>query len=413
MLLDGIRVLEWAEGLVAPFAARILGDLGAEVIKIERPGPGDALRREGPTAAKLGSVADSPLFGYVNSGKRSLTLDPTRPSGAALFRRLAKQSQVLLESQAPGMLEQIGSGPGLLHADNPGLVIVSVTPFGQTSPLRDTASCDLTLMHRSGFAYHGARGVSDPENQPPVASADQEGPLSCGLAAALATLWGVMGAQATGKGSHVDVSQMDFYASLLFQETADYSAGERRFDRLREEYRGTEVAGGLVWNLRCSDGWVMVSPREDHQWNRWIDLLEHPEWSRDAELCGDRVVRKRNWAQLQELMSEWTSNYSRHHVAERAQAARVAAFPVSTPDDILDNAQLAHRAFFDRLMLESGNTLVVPGLPFQIRASDGSELARGRRVSYPTLGEANGEILRDRLMLSPAEIVGLQRHGII
>jgi crotonobetainyl-CoA:carnitine CoA-transferase CaiB-like acyl-CoA transferase len=413
MLLAGTRVLEWAEGLAAPFATHILADLGAEVIKIERPGQGDALRREGPCAAKVASVTDSPLFGYVNAGKRSLTLDPTRPSGAALFRRLAAQCEVLVEAQPPGVLEQIGSGPARLHADNPGLVIVSVTPFGQTGPLRDAASSELTLMHRSGFAWHAARGVSDPPNQPPVASADREGPLACGLAAALAALWGVLGAQVSGAGAHVDVSQMEFYASLLLQETADYSAGERRFDRMREDYRGTEVAGGLVWNLRCNDGWVMASPREDHQWDRWMELLGRPDWSRDAELCGDRVARKRNWTRLQELMSEWTCNHGRNDVARLAQAARVAAFPVSTPDDILDNVQLAHRRFFDRLVLESGTSLAVPGLPFQMRSPDGSAPARGRNMVCPALGEANNEILRDRLALSPAEIEALQRHGII
>lgn len=413
MFLNGIRVLEWAEELVAPYAARILGDLGAEVIKIEHPGAGDSLRREGPETAKQGAAGDSPLFGYVNSGKRSLTLDPTTPSGAALFRRLANQSQLLIELQPVGTLTKIGCGVDELHAENPSLVVVSVTPFGQNSPLRDTACCDLTLMHRSGFAYHAARSVSEPENQPPVACADREGPLSCGLSAALAALWGLMGAQASGHGSHVDVSQMDYYASLLFQEAADYSDGERQFDRLRKEYRGTEVAGGLVWNLRCSDGWAMVSPREDHQWDRWMEVLGHPDWSHDAALCGDRVVRKRNAAWLQELMSEWTSDHGRNEVAARAQAARVACFPVSTPDDILDNPQLTHRAFFDRLQLHSGDSVMVPGLPFKIRSSDGGELGRGRHISYPALGEANGEILRERLMLSPAEIEVLQRHSII
>jgi len=143
MLLAGIRVLEWAEGLAAPYATRLLADLGAEVIKIEPPGGGDRLRREGPATTE----GDAALFGTINHGKRSLTLDPTRPSGAALFRALAQGSQVLVEAQPPGLLQQSGLGVRTLQAATPDLVVVSVSRFGQTGALRDRAGTDLTMLH--------------------------------------------------------------------------------------------------------------------------------------------------------------------------------------------------------------------------------------------------------------------------
>ena len=191
MLLAGTRVLEWAEGLAAPYAARILADLGAEVIKIEPPGGGDMLRREGPVTAS----GDAALFGTINHGKRSVTLDPTRPSGAALFRALARRSQVVVEAQPPGLVDARE-----LQAATPGLVVVSVTPFGQTGALRDRAGTDLTVLHHAGFAYHAARPVGDPEQRGPVGGADREMALAFGLATAVATVWGVLQAQATGRG---------------------------------------------------------------------------------------------------------------------------------------------------------------------------------------------------------------------
>ncbi len=172
-------------------------------------------------------------------------------------------------------------------------------------------------------------------------------------------------------------------------------------------------AGGLIWILRCADGWVMVSPREQHQWDRWMALQGNPAWASDPALCGDRLARKRNWAVLQQLMSEWTVRHPKQQVFEQAQAARVACFPVSTPADILGNAQLAHRQFFNRLHLASGTTLAVPGLPFALRDGAGEELPRGRDVVAPPLGEANDAILRGELSLPPSEIDALRRHGIV
>ncbi len=409
MLLAGTRVLEWAEGLAAPYATRILADLGAEVIKIEPPGAGDMLRREGPVTA----AGDAALFGAINHGKRSLTLDPTRPSGAALFRALAGRSQVVVEAQPCGVFERSGFAVPELQAATPGLVVVSVSRFGQTGALRDRVGTDLTVLHQAGFAYHAARPVGDPERQGPVGGADREMPLAFGLATAVAALWGLLEALASGRGPHIDMAEFDFFAQLLIEPLADYCGGERSFDRRRREFRGTEVAGGLIWILRCADGWVMVSPREQHQWDRWMALQDNPAWASDAALCGDRLARKQNWAALQERMSQWTARHPKQEVFERAQAARVACFPVSTPADILGNAQLAHRQFFDRLHLASGRILAVPGLPFALRDSAGEEPPRGRDVVAPALGEANDAILGDELALSPGEIDALRRHGIV
>lgn len=410
MLLDGVRVVEWSETLPAAFCTRILADLGAEVIKLERPGTGDPLRRRGPFVPGVAYGEDGALFAYANHGKRGITLDPTTPTGAALLRRLLEQSHLLVESQPADVLQALGLGTASLREINPALVVLSATSFGRNAGARPAT--DLTLTHYAGYAFHQARPVQAPEAQPPVAGADWEASLAAGVAAAAAALWGVLAAEQGGAGPHIDCAQADAIAHLLIEPVADYGRGERRFGRLRENLRGTEIAGGLVWLLPCIDGQIMVSPREQHQWDRWVGLLGNPAWARDAALCEDRAARTANWGVLQDEMAAWTRQHTREEVFTRAQSARVACFPVSTPRDLLENPQLRARGFFDQLQTSSGDVLAMPGLPFELRTSAGAAMPRARRVHAPALGEANTDILEGRLGLSRQELETLRLHGV-
>jgi crotonobetainyl-CoA:carnitine CoA-transferase CaiB-like acyl-CoA transferase len=405
MLLEGVRVIEWSDRLAAAFCGRILADMGAEVIKIEPPGHGDPLRHIGPMLPGNGHGGGSALFAYANHGKRSITLDPATPVGAKLLMRLLEGAALLVESQDPATLRPLGLAGPEPYAGNPALAVLSATAAGRGSPA--LAETDLTLTHRAGYAYHQARPVRDPKTTAPLGGADREAPLAAGVAAATAALWGLLVAEQTGVGPRIDCAQLDFMAHLLIEPIADYNRGERAFGRSRNDLRGTEIAGGLVWMLPCRDGLVMISPREQHQWDRWVALLGHPAWSEDRAICGDREARTVHWARLQDEMSVWTRARTRSDVFTLAQAAKVACFPVSTPRDLLDNQQLGHRAFFDRLETADGNSVAMPGLPFVLRTSTGKTLERGRTVHAPALGEANQAVLADVLGMSAREIEAL------
>jgi crotonobetainyl-CoA:carnitine CoA-transferase CaiB-like acyl-CoA transferase len=410
-VLRDTTVVEWAEGMSAAYCGRILAELGAEVLKIESPGGGDALRREGPFMAGEPYGQDSALFAYVNAGKRSLTLDPDRPSGADLLRRLTDRSQIFLGSrrEARGSLDAAA-----LRAANPTLVLLSVTPHGLTGPERERITSDLVIQHFAGWAYHQATPVAEPGRTPPVGGADREGPLAVGVAAAIAALWGLLMVQTGRRGPDIDVAVADFYAHLLVEPVGEWSRGERRFRReRRKDAGGAAVAGGLVSILPCKDGFVMISPREEHQWQRWVQVLGHPSWAADRALCGDRERRRANGFRLQALMGEWSISHTRREVFEQAQAARVACFPVSTPADLVDNPQLQHRGFFHRLLGAAGAAVPLAGLPFQMRTTDGGELRRGGEIRAPALGEANEEILGGRLGLSRHEMEQCRRHGVL
>jgi crotonobetainyl-CoA:carnitine CoA-transferase CaiB-like acyl-CoA transferase len=401
-----LRVVEWSETLPAAYCTRILADLGAEVIKLERPRSGDPLRHAGPLLPGMPYGEDSALFAYANHGKRSVTLDPSKPSGMALLRRLLEQSHVLVESQAAPTLAGLD-----VSAVNPALVMLSVTPMGHG--VDGFAATDLSLTHHAAYAFHQARPVQSPDEQPPIAGADHEIALAAGVAAATGALSAVLMAEQSGVGQHLDCAESDVIAHLLIEPVADYGRGERQFSRLRENLSGTEVAGGLIWLLPCIDGFVMISPREQHQWDRWMALIGSPSWAEDATLCGSRDARTKNWMVLQSEMSSWTTQRTREDVFTRAQAARVACFPVSRPRDLLENTQFQARGFFDRLSMADGSGLAMPGLPFVLRDSAGAALPRGRDVRVPTLGEANVDILQTRLGLSADDLEPLRRHGVV
>ena len=275
-----------------------------------------------------------------------------------------------------------------LQARHPRLTVLSLTPFGRSGPLSGAPATDFTLQHRAGFAWAMARPVDDPQARGPLGGADHEGPLAVGVTGALAAMWGLLVAQAGGPPPAIDLASHDFYAHIAFEGLADWLTGERRFSRVRVKKEGTEAAGGLTWILPCRTGWIMVSPREQHQWDRWTALLGDPAWARDVELCSTRVHRRRNFFELQTLMAEWTRQFAPEDVAARTQAVQVACFPVSTPGELLANAQLLHRGLFDRLVSPGGQSVPVPGLPFKAVTTGHGPLERERTRRGPSLGGA-------------------------
>lgn len=405
--LAGIRVLEIGDDVATAFGARLLADLGAEVIKLESPGGGSAFRRHAPFASEASYLHDSALFGYLNHGKRSATLDLTTRTGADLACKLAERCDLLIYE--PSALA-VGSGfdPAAGGwARRPATVATS--PYGQIGDRAATPASPFVVQHAAGLAFHQASPVRSPETTPPVGTADREASLAIGLVVALASLWALRSVQGGRPGPLVDLSAEDALAYFLVEPFADWLEG-RPVDRRRAESgQTTTIAGGLVWLLPCKDGAVLVSPREDHQWAKWMAVMGEPDWSRDAALCGDREVRKVNALGLQRRMAEWSAMRACREIFEKAQQNRVACYPISTARDLLANEQLRHRGFFSCLELDGGATVPVPGLPFQMTTADGEVLERNRRVRIPALGEASRELLNGLLHLQAEDIDQLKR----
>jgi crotonobetainyl-CoA:carnitine CoA-transferase CaiB-like acyl-CoA transferase len=364
--LAGLRVLELGSDVSLAFAARLLADLGAEVLRPDPPG-GDPLRDAAPMTA-----AGSALHAYLNQGKSVPPAD-----GVADF---AREADLLMWSpDAPGGGAFAACMPARDDPARPAVVVF--TAHGLAGPRAGAAGNAFTAQHGGGFAWHQACPVSDPEAQPPLGCPDREAAMLVGLVGANAAMTALL--EPRGVAPWIDLSAEDVFAWNLVDALAEYHDGVLTPGRKRAPGREITIAGGLVWLLPCADGTIVVSPREDHQWARWVELMGSPGWTRDATLCGSRAARTKNAAELGRRMREWSAGVSARPVFEQAQAARVACFPVSTAPDLLANRQLAARRFFRTLALPGCAALPMPGLPFAMRDSAGAELPRGEAVRLP------------------------------
>jgi crotonobetainyl-CoA:carnitine CoA-transferase CaiB-like acyl-CoA transferase len=383
MLWSDISVVEIEGTLAGGFSAKALADLGARVTRIERA-PGDRLR----------DLSGGGLYGYLHAQKSCVAVDLESRGGRDYAIAALREADLIVLSSGAGVPTLGALTPTDLTSLEGNPSVLALTPYGLSGQYSRHRGSDLTVAHRAGLAWAQGRPVSNPAIQPPVGLADLEGPLSFGLAASVAGLAAVMSARMIGQGAVIDFAEADYLSHLLIQDAVDYSDGHTRFSRRQESPQGTEIAGGLIWILRCKDGWVVVSPREAHQWDRWVELLGNPPWSKDASIVGDKEARRLNWDQLGDLMTQWTARLSKDEVTSRAQAARVAAFPLSTARDLLQNAQLAQRHFFDDLELEAGKHVRVPGLPFSVETSDGVSVSRGRHLRVPPLHHVLDDTVR-------------------
>ncbi len=385
--LAGLRVLELGGDVSLAFAARLLADLGAEVLRPEPPG-GDPLRHAAPMTA-----AGSALHAYLNQGK----LVPEAADVAALARDV---DLVLWAPEAPGGAALGAALPG--QHDPARAATVIFTAHGLIGPRAGTPGNAFTAQHAGGFAWHQACPVSDLVAQPPLGCPDREAAMFVGLIGANAAMVALAEPCGAGLASWIDLSAEDVFAWNLVDALAEYHDGVLAPGRQRAAGREITIAGGLIWLLPCADGTIVVSPREDHQWARWVELMGSPAWARDMALCGTRAARTKNAAELGRLMRSWSAGVASRPVFEQAQAARVACFPISTAPDLLANRQLAHRRFFRDLALPDGGVLPMPGLPFAMRDAAGAELPRGGAVVPPRPAPA---LLRPR---QPVELRGAQ-----
>jgi crotonobetainyl-CoA:carnitine CoA-transferase CaiB-like acyl-CoA transferase len=395
--LAGLRVLELGTGVSLAFAARLLADLGAEVL---RPAPPDEpLRRAAPIIQGAGGTEESALFAYLNHGKRHLALDADAPEDARRIAALAREADVVLWSPEEGGAALGGLLPA--RDDLARRPTVVLTAHGLTGPRAGAPGNAYVAQHGGGFAYHQACPVTDPEAAPPLGCADREPVMLVGLIAANAALCALMERAGEGPAPYLDLSAEDVFAWMLVDALAEWHDGVLPPGRRRVKGREITIAGGLVWLLPCADGTILVSPREDHQWARWVALMGSPAWAGDAALCGTRAARTANARDLGRLMSAWSANEHARDIFECAQAARVACFPVSTAADLVANRQLAARDFFRPLARGDGAPVPLPGLPFAMRDGSGAVLSRGAPVAAPVV-ENGREDFSPRLPPAPS-----------
>ncbi|HVA40051.1 MAG TPA: CoA transferase, partial [Candidatus Binataceae bacterium] len=204
--LDDLKVVELAGMVSGPMCGKLFADMGAEVIKLEPPGAGDESRRHPPFPGDLPHPEKSGLYLYLNTSKKSVTLDPATPSGAEIFKRLVRDADILIENHPPGHMASLGLGYEVLHALNPRLIVTSVTPFGQSGPYAGWKGSDLIEWAMSLTGYNTPTLINDPERENPLRAPGRQADMMGATTAAAATMMALFHREATGEGQWVDVA---------------------------------------------------------------------------------------------------------------------------------------------------------------------------------------------------------------
>jgi crotonobetainyl-CoA:carnitine CoA-transferase CaiB-like acyl-CoA transferase len=379
--LEEVKILELGNMVSAAQATKLMADLGADVIKVEEP-TGDTARLRGPFPGGVVDPEQSGLFLYLNTNKRSVMLDLIRQQDELL--RLVRWADILIHNYSPRDMKERGVAYKTFSEINPRLVMCSITPFGLTGPHKDYHAHDLTLAHAGGWAWLSPGALERPE-LPPLKAFGQQCGFQGGLAAATATLGAYYRALSTGVGEHIDLSVQAFIASFLEQAVVYYSYLGRVASRLGQRYM-------YPWGMyECQDGLIFIVVPEEDQWERLVELMGNPEWTR-WDIFSGRTDRIKNQDALRIYVEEWTRQWKVEDLFHAAQARRLCVAPVLTMAGLGHQEQLRVRNFFVDVTHPRAQTLTHLGAPYQLQ-----EPWWQIRRPAPLLGEHNSEVLSPQL----------------
>jgi crotonobetainyl-CoA:carnitine CoA-transferase CaiB-like acyl-CoA transferase len=397
--LAGLRVVEYGHLVSAAYATKLLADLGADVIKVEPPDGGDRSRAHGPYPGGITDHDRSGLFLYLNTNKRSVTLDTTTARGRGLLLRLLAGADLFVHNVPPAQMDAQQLTYEAVVASNPQLIMTSITPFGLSSPYRNFVATDLTLWNAGGIAYLNGGGTGS-DDLPPLRTYGQQAEYQGGLNAAIASLGALFTRTRVGGGQHVTVSIQESLVAIL-ELTFEYWP----YMGLVASRLGRKPIQPLDF-LECRDGWVFVCCVEEHQWRGLVELMGNPEWA-ELELFADRLTRAENWDALKIFLQEWAQEESVDALYHAAQQRRIPFAPVSTMGDLLQSDHLKARGFFAELRQPGMDPLRVPGAPYKLSATPWQI-----RVPAPSLGQHTDAVL-SQLGLAAHDLEKLRDGRII
>lgn len=398
--LSDLKIVEYADFISGPFCAKLMADLGAEVIKVEPPS-GDKARRSGPFPSDVPHPERSGLFLYLNTNKLGITLNLKSTTGTKIFKELIKQADILIENYPPSVMKELGLSYETLAQVNPRLVLTSIAPFGQSGPYRDYKATNLVSMHMGGIGYYTPGAVDDLEAEPPLKGGGHQAHFIAGLMAALLSLSGIFMRTATGLGQHIDLSEHEAVAFNILRDMAGYTYEKVVPSRLKSQVR---AFGNF---LPCKDGYVQLYSTDDRQWRGFVEAMGNPAWAED-ERYRDPASRTANWDSLEPRIIEWASQRSKEEIYQTVQPKHAACAPVNTIAEVLRSRQLASRAFFIEIDHPDTGKLKYPGAPCKFSQTP-FQIAR----PAPRLGQHNEEVLSQRLGYTHQELVRMKESGVI
>jgi len=393
--LGVLKVLDLSEGISGPYCTRLLAGWGAEVIKVERPGHGDCARSAGPFPDAGPHQEKSALFLYLNTGKKSITLNLGTTTGRHLLVELAKDADVLVENFKPGIMHDRGLGYAALEEINPRLVMTSITAFGQDGPYRDYKSSGIV-----GYAMGGQMWVCGQPDRAPLNSAIAIPEYFGGLYGYASTMLALRYADDTGRGQQVDVSILECLAAS-HQFTLTWPAYSNSL-LVRPGWPGFRAPLSFY---ACKDGYVNLR-LQGIEMPFLAFLLDMPQLADDPRFQ-TLEARSENIKVLEEIVAGKLANMSKKDVFRTAGEWRALCGYVATPEDLLSDPQYLAREFWTEIEHPAVGKLPYPGAPVKMTET---EWWNGRA---PLLGEHNEEIYCGRLGYSKDGLVRLRAYGII
>jgi CoA:oxalate CoA-transferase len=395
-MLKGYQVLDFTHFVAGPTCTRILGEFGADVIKVERSVAGDHVRELGLTA----NDSMSTYYFQHSHSKRSLALDLHRPEAKEIILRMIPKFDVVVENFAPGTISEMGFGYDVLRAINPKLVMCSLSTTGQTGPLSSRPGYDFI-----GAAFAGVTDLLGEPDRPPICPTLAIGDVSTGVAAAMAVGFALLNASRTGKGQYLDASLVDTYFHMHEMAVPVISIRKEKFTIQRNGPQ--HPYGSPSGVFKCPGGYIMLLVQQ-HEFPRIARAMGRPELAHDDRFKSNGR-RVRNNDALKQMIEEWFATFpDRDSVVAALDKFRVPCAPVWSLEEAMAHPHLRQRKTIRRVSDPALGEFDIPGFPVKF-----SDWAPQTDLKASRVGEDNDGVLREMLGLSDREIAALYIEGVL
>ncbi len=394
-LLEGVTVVDLTRVLAGPYCTMMLGDLGADVIKVESPGRGDDTRGWGPPFTDSGELA---YFLSTNRNKRSLTLNLKSPDGLSILKQLIAQGDVLVDNFRVGTLERWGLDFDALQALRPGLIYCTVTGYGSDGPYKDRPGYDFMVQAMGGFM-----SVTGPVDGPPTRAGIAIADLAAGMFACNAILASLFDHQRTGRGHRIDMALLDSMVAMMSYVASNHLVSGEPPGRYGNGHPNIVP----YQEFKARDRHFAFAAGNDGQWLAFCQAIDRPQWATDKRFATNEA-RVRNRAEVGEMLGEVFAERDAESWMALCDEIGIPSAPINGLRDVFDDPQVRARGLRTEVDHAADGRVPLVGSPLRVLTAPPSV-----RLPPPTLGQHTDEILGDRLGLNGEAIAALRRDGVV